>query len=65
MELNLQDIRDRKDRRKRLLQSEIERIKKQLVDMGAIKIIVFGSYAQGHIRSWSDLDIINVMPSTM
>jgi predicted nucleotidyltransferase len=63
MALTLQKIRDRKEIRRRMLERELEKIKRQLIDMGAIKIILFGSYAEGNIRSWSDLDIIALMPS--
>ncbi len=61
--MNLQKIRDRKNKRKNLIQQELEKIKLYLIGMGAIKIIVFGSYANGNITSSSDLDIIAVMPS--
>jgi len=63
MALTLQKIRDQKEMRRKELDSELEKITRQLIDMGAIKIILFGSYAQGDIRSWSDLDIIAIMPS--
>lgn len=63
-ELTIQKIRSRKEIQKRALQRDLEKIRRQLEDMGALKIILFGSYAQGHIRSWSDLDLISVMPST-
>ncbi len=33
--------------------------------MGALKIVVFGSYAEGRAKSTSDLDIIAIMPPTM
>jgi predicted nucleotidyltransferase len=65
MEISLQAIRERKEKRRQLLQTELESISEQLKDMGALKIIVFGSYAEGHVRSTSDLDIIAIMPSTM
>ena len=64
-EITLQDIRDRKEKRRQLLKTELERISEQLKTMGALKIIVFGSYAEGHVRSTSDLDIVAIMPSTM
>lgn len=50
--------------RRRSIEENLERIKKQLRDMGALRIILFGSYAQERICSWSDLDIICIMPST-
>ncbi|MDQ1318685.1 MAG: Nucleotidyltransferase protein [Candidatus Poribacteria bacterium] len=64
-EITLQDIRDRKEKRRKLLETELKRISEQLKDIGALKIIVFGSFADGHVRSTSDLDIIAIMPSTM
>jgi len=64
MALTLRKLRTRKARRGRALQKNLEKIKRQLQDMGALRIILFGSYAQERIRSWSDLDIISVMPST-
>ena len=64
MAITLEKIRTRKEMRKRELEDNLEKIKKQLQHMGALRIILFGSYAQGHTRSWSDLDIISVMPST-
>jgi predicted nucleotidyltransferase len=64
LSINLKQIRARKERRKKALGKNLEIIKKQLQDMGALRIILFGSYASGNIRSWSDLDIIAVMPST-
>jgi predicted nucleotidyltransferase len=32
--------------------------------MGALKIVVFGSFARGEVRSDSDLDVITIMPPT-
>ena len=62
--MTLQKIRERKEKRRKALERNLESIKRQLQDMGALRIILFGSYASGHVRSWSDLDIISVMPST-
>jgi len=64
-EISLKDIRERKEKRRKLLETELVRISEQLKAMGALKIIVFGSYAEGHVRSTSDLDIIAIMPPTM
>jgi predicted nucleotidyltransferase len=65
MSQTLQSLRARKENRRRLLEKELEKIVGHLRAMGALKIIVFGSYVQGHVRSSSDLDILAVMPSTM
>jgi predicted nucleotidyltransferase len=64
MTITLQKIREKKEMRKKAIEKEIEKIRKKLIDMNALKIILFGSYAQGDITSRSDLDIICVMPST-
>lgn len=61
--MTLQELRQRKEKRKKELDRNLERIKKQLIDMGALKIILFGSYAQGQVRSSSDIDILAIMPS--
>ena len=44
--------------------SSMESITKQLVDLGALKIILFGSLASGNIDVSSDLDLLVIMPST-
>jgi predicted nucleotidyltransferase len=64
MAVTLEKIRARKEMRRKALAENLERIEKQLKDMGVLRIILFGSYASGHVRSWSDLDIIAVMPPT-
>jgi predicted nucleotidyltransferase len=64
MRLTLQKIRARKERRRRALEKGLVKLKKQLQAMGALKLILFGSFAQGHVRSWSDLDLLTVMPPT-
>ncbi|HGJ64086.1 TPA: nucleotidyltransferase domain-containing protein [bacterium] len=64
-EITLQSIRERKEKRCQLLKDELGRISEHLKSMGALKIIVFGSYAEDHVRSNSDLDIIAIMPSQM
>ena len=64
MIVTLHQIRRRKEIRRNTLERELKKITEQLVNMGAQKILVFGSYAEGNIKSWSDLDIIAVMPST-
>jgi predicted nucleotidyltransferase len=64
MAITLEDIKARKEARKRALQQSLERITGQLRDMGALKVIVFGSFASGDVTSQSDLDLLAVMPST-
>lgn len=65
MPQTLQSLQDRKEKRRKLLEKELEKIVADLKAMGALKIIVFGSYAQGTVRSSSDLDILAVMPDKM
>ena len=64
MEITLEKLRERKERRRKALEENLERIKAQLQEMGALKIILFGSFASGNINSYSDLDILALMPST-
>ena len=64
MAITLEDIKARKEARRCALQHSLERITGQLRDMGALKVIVFGSFASGNVTSHSDLDLIAVMPST-
>ncbi len=54
-------LKDREERRA-LLERECERIVAQLRDLGAQKVILFGSVAQGKGSTHSDLDFIVVMP---
>lgn len=62
--LDLDKIERRKAERKEILQSSLERMLPQLIGMGAVKVVVFGSLADGDIHSKSDLDILVVMPET-
>lgn len=64
MAITLEDIKARKESRRRSLQRSLEKITGQLRDMGALKVIVFGSFAGGEITSHRDLDLIAIMPST-
>lgn len=48
----------------KLIQQELEKVKLHLINMEVIRIIVFGSYANGNITNTGDLDVIAVMPST-
>jgi predicted nucleotidyltransferase len=64
MAVTLEEIRARKELRRRDLQSSLKRITGQLRDMGALKVVVFGSFASGDVTSHSDLDLVAIMPST-
>jgi len=58
------EMRTRRAKRKVILAEELDRITGQLAGMGALRVIVFGSFAEDRVRSSSDLDIIAVMPGT-
>jgi uncharacterized protein len=60
----LYEILQRKKERKARLQEALESIVGQLKSLGAIKIIVFGSFAQDKVDVNSDLDLFVLMPST-
>lgn len=58
-------LRARKEERRRLLESELENISRWLQEMGAQKIVLFGSLAEGGIHSSSDIDLLAIMPAQM
>ncbi len=64
MGLTLEELRAQKEKRKKQLSQGLKKIGQQLKEMGAIKIILFGSYARGKVGRWSDLDILVIMPPT-
>lgn len=50
--------------RREQLSSALDQVVTRLKSMGAIRIVVFGSYVEGRLRRWSDLDVLAVMPPT-
>jgi predicted nucleotidyltransferase len=64
MTIALDELRGRVEDRKRILSDDLARITAQLAVMGALRVIVFGSFAEEKVRSMSDLDLIAVMPET-
>lgn len=40
------------------LEKEIQRLVEQLKDLGAVKVILFGSLARGQISLFSDIDLL-------
>jgi predicted nucleotidyltransferase len=64
MAMTIHELRSRKQERKMALESNLRTIQAQLEGMGALRIILFGSLAEGNVRSGSDLDILCVMPSS-
>lgn len=64
MPVTLKKLKAQRADRTRRLNRTLAQVSQTLKSMGAMKIIVFGSYASGMIRRWSDLDILVVMPAT-
>ena len=60
--LDIGEIERKKNERKDLLQSSLERLLPHLERMGAVKVVVFGSLVDGNVHSGSDLDLLVVMP---
>jgi predicted nucleotidyltransferase len=60
----LKEILQRKTEQEEKLKSSMESITRQLIELGALKIILFGSLAEGNVDVYSDLDMPVVMPST-
>jgi predicted nucleotidyltransferase len=58
----LEEIVQRKTEREEKLKSSLASVTKQLSDLGALKIILFGSLAEGDIDVFSDLDLLIIMP---
>lgn len=53
---------EEREERRALLEQELDHIVAQLRALGARKIILFGSVAEGKAGPFSDLDLIVVMP---
>ena len=61
---SLEEIFLKKKERKARLQEALESIISQLKNLGALKIIVFGSFAQDKVDVNSDLDLFVLMPAS-
>ena len=61
----LEGILERKEKRRKSLEQGLAAVVAQLRDLGARKVILFGSLARGDTGPWSDLDLIVVMPSSL
>jgi predicted nucleotidyltransferase len=61
----VKEILRRKEERKTKLQVSLDSIVSQLKNIGALRIILFGSFAKGDIDVYSDLDLLVIMPSAM
>ncbi len=62
--LKLEEILKKKNDRKRKLEAGLNLIVSQLITLGALKVILFGSLAEDEVDVYSDLDLLVVMPST-
>lgn len=60
----VEGILRRKALRAQRLQAALERIVVQLQELGARKVILFGSLARGETDVHSDLDLLVLMPAT-
>lgn len=60
----IEDIKKRKSERKTKLLAALHVIVEQLKDIGAVKIILFGSLNRGDVDVNSDLDLFVLMPSS-
>ncbi|NPV58266.1 MAG: nucleotidyltransferase domain-containing protein [Actinobacteria bacterium] len=60
--LDIDEIARRKPERKELLQSSLERLLTHPERMGAVRVVVFGSFADENTHSKGDLDILVVVP---
>ncbi len=60
----IKDILEKKDRRKTKLLAALDEIVSQIKEMGALKIILFGSVARGDTDVNSDVDLFVLMPSS-
>jgi len=58
------EILKRKEERKKQLEIALESLRIQLIDLGAKKIILFGSLNENEIDVNSDLDLFVLMPSS-
>lgn len=59
----LSQIQGRKERRRVKLQETLDSLLRDLSALGALRIILFGSFARGEVDVSSDLDLLVIMPS--
>jgi len=62
--MKIEDIKANKEKRRKKLERNLQMIVPQLKKFGALKIILFGSFASGDISLRSDLDLVAVMPAS-
>lgn len=61
----LRSILERKEERRKALEQHLPRIVEQLKALGALKVILFGSFVRDDTGLGSDLDLIAIMPSSL
>jgi len=61
----VQEILLRKRARELRPKSSLAHITEQLRDLGALKIVLFGSLARGNVDTDSDLDLLVIMPANV
>ncbi len=59
----IQKVKELKERHLRHLEKELSRVKSQLINLGALKIILFGSSVRGELGLTSDIDLIVIIES--
>ncbi len=59
----LQEIEARRRKNENKLRAALKRLVNHLTQLGAERIVLFGSLATGVVREWSDIDLLVVMPS--
>jgi len=59
----LTKIRGKKEKRRAKLKATLDSLVKELAGLGALRIILFGSFARGDVDVSSDLDLLVIMPS--
>jgi predicted nucleotidyltransferase len=59
----LSRIQVHKEKRRAKLQAILDSLVKELGTLGALRIVLFGSYSRGEIDVRSDLDLLVIMPS--
>lgn len=60
----MEERRRKRREREEELRVGCERIVEELKKMGVERVVVFGSYGEGKVGMWSDLDLLVVMPNS-